>query len=135
MAARQIGRLGFGVTAAGLSVIALVVLIAARPIALAFTRDPALAAVTAAGLTLCTLFFVADGLQAVAAQALRAQSDILVPTSTHIVSYVVVMVPLAWWFALPMGQGLSGIIGAVLVASVLAAGSLTGRFFWITRPR
>jgi MATE family multidrug resistance protein len=132
---RRVGLLGFGVTVGVLTVIAGLVLAFARPITLVFTPDPALIQATVTGLMLCSLFFVADGLQVVAAQALRARSDIVIPTTTHVFSYVLVMAPLAWWLALPMEMGLNGIVWAVVTASLIAAGSLLGRFWWITQRR
>jgi MATE family multidrug resistance protein len=98
-----------------------------------FTPDPALRAVVQAGLVLSCLFFVADGLQVVAANALRSQNDIVIPTVTHTVSYCLVMCPLAWWLAIRMGLGLAGIVWAVAAASALAAGLLIGRFQLLAR--
>ncbi len=132
-AVRRVGLLGFGVAIAVLTGVAVVVLVAARPIAMTFTTDPMLVPIAAGGLALCSLFFVADGLQVVAAQALRARSDIVVPTLSHILSYLVVMGPLAWFLALPMGLGLSGIVWSAFAASILAAGMLIGRFLFLTR--
>ncbi|GGE10077.1 putative multidrug resistance protein NorM [Polymorphobacter glacialis] len=103
-------------------------------IAAAYTRDPAVQAMTAAALLLSCLFFVADGLQVVGAQALRAQSDIWVPTMTHFTSYLIVMMPLGWLFAIQMGHGVNGIIWAIIIASLLSAGLLWGRFLWLTQP-
>ena len=85
------------------------------------------------GLLLCCLFFVADGLQVIGSNALRAQSDIVIPTVTHTVSYCLVMCPLAWWLAIPLGFGLPGTLWAVVTASLLAACLLMGRFYLLTR--
>ena len=57
----------------------------------------------------------------------------VVPTETYTISYSFVMCPLAWLLAIPLGMGLSGIVWAVAVASLLAAGLLLARFWWITR--
>ncbi len=132
-AVRRFGALSFGVCAAVLAVISVGVLIAADIIASGFTPDPALRGIVAGGLVLCCLFFVTDGLQVVTANALRAQSDVVVPTVTHTISYTLVMCPLAWFLAIPMGMGLSGLVWAVAVASLLAASLLLGRFWLITR--
>lgn len=131
--ARRFGNLSFAVCTAVLIVVAIGIFFAADPIAAGFTPDPVLRPMVAAGLVLCCLFFVADGLQVVAANALRAQSDVVVPTVTHTISYSFVMCPLAWALAIPFGMGLSGIVWAVAVASLLAAGLLLARFWWITR--
>lgn len=131
---RRFGLLSFAVCAAVLNCVALIVFYASDVMAAGFTPDPVLRTMVSAGLVLSCLFFVADGLQVVAANALRAQSDVLVPTLTHTISYTLVMCPLAWFLAIPMGMGLSGIVWAVAVASLMAASFLIARFWWITRP-
>ena len=73
----------------------------AELIAGSYATDPALVALAASGLVLATLFFVADGLQVVAANALRARGDVWVPTAMHVVSYAVIMLPLGWALAHP----------------------------------
>lgn len=130
---RRFGNLSFAVCTGFLIVAAIGIFLCADPIAAGFTPDPVLRPIVAGGLVLSCLFFVADGLQVVAANSLRAQSDVVVPTVTHTISYSFVMCPLAWFLAIPLGMGLSGIVWAVAVASLLAASLLLGRFWWITR--
>ena len=127
------GVLGFGVAAVVGLVVALIVWPTAPLIARVYTTDPAVIAMTAAALVLCCLFFVADGVQVVVAQALRARGDIWVPTATHVLSYAVVMGPLGWWLAHPMGMSLDGIVWGVIVASLMSAGLLLGRFAMLAR--
>lgn len=127
------GALGFGVTVALLAVVSLMVLWLAAPIAGLYTRDPALAALTAGALVLGCLFFVADGLQVVASQMLRACADVWVPTWVQIASYAAVMLPLGAFLAVPAGLGLTGIMWAVIVASFMSAGLLVARFAVLTR--
>lgn len=127
------GRLGLAVVAALTGAISLAVWLLDEPMARAYTTDPALIRLVAPALALSALFFVADGLQVVAANALRARGDILVPTVTHIISYVVVMLPLGWVLAHPVSLGLDGIVWSVIVASLLSAGFLIGRFALLAR--
>ena len=82
---------------------------------------------------LSSLFFAADGLQVVAAQSLRARSDIRAPAMIHIISYVVVMMPLAYWLGITSGGGVDGLIWAIIIASALSAVLLWGRFAWLAR--
>ena len=82
---------------------------------------------------LSCLFFLPDALQVVIAQALRARGDVLVPTITHMISYAIIMTPLAWWFAIPLGHGLVGIVWAVIIASFAAMGFLGGRWLMLAR--
>ena len=127
------GWLGFAVAIVfGVAVSALVWPLAPW-IAGAYTQEAALIALAAPALVLSCLFFAADSLQVVAAQALRARGEVWLPTFTHILSYAAIMCPLAWWFAHPMKLGLDGIIWAVIVASLVSAGCLVGRFWLLGR--
>lgn len=126
-------RLGSMVTAAVLLLVGLVVWIDAGLIARAYTTEAGIVAMTGAALLLSCWFFVADGLQVVAAQALRARGDVWWPTALHIVAYALVMIPLAYLLAIPAGLGLNGIVWAVIAASLIAAVTLVGRFLGLQR--
>ena len=130
---RQAGLLGFGSVVAVLLVVCAIVGFGNQAIAAGYTTDPAVAKVAAGALLLSCLFYVADGLQVVGAQSLRAQNDIWVPTATHFFSYLGVMVPLCVWFSGPLGWGVDGIIGGVIIASLVSAALLMGRFWWKVR--
>jgi MATE family multidrug resistance protein len=93
-----------------------------------FSKDPALIAVVVSALVLSCLFFMADGAQVVASNALRARGDIWWPTGMHFFSYVVIMLPLGWWLAVPKQGGLDGIVWSVIVASLISGGALVWRF-------
>ncbi|MCA3255280.1 MATE family efflux transporter [Bradyrhizobium sp.] len=127
------GWLGFGVVAALTALISVAVWVGDALIARAYTADPQLIALVAPALTLSCLFFVADGLQVVAASALRARGDIVVPTITHIISYALIMLPLGWVLAHNAGLGLNGIVWSVIVASLVSAGFLMTRFLLLAR--
>jgi MATE family multidrug resistance protein len=125
----------FAVTAAFGVTASLIVWPTAHLIAGGYTRDAAAIAMATPALALVGLFLVADALQVVIAQALRARGDVWMPTFTHLTSYVVVMAPLAWWLAIPRGLGLVGIVLAVTAASYLSAGLLGVRFWALSRAR
>ncbi|MDO8902787.1 MAG: MATE family efflux transporter [Phenylobacterium sp.] len=127
------GLLGFAVTAVFGVVVSLLIWPAAPWIAAAYTTDPQVISVAAAALALSCLFLLADGLQVVIAQALRARGDVWMPTFTHLTSYVVIMMPLAWWLALPMGMGVTGLVWAVILASLVSVGLLAVRFWRLSR--
>ncbi len=132
-AMRRSGMLGFAAAGSTLVVIAAIVALLPASIVSAYTADPALAVLAVSALALSSLFFVADGLQVVAANALRARDDVWLPTLTHTISYAVVMLPLGYVLALTWGQGLIGLVWAVVIASILAAGFLLTRFWWLSR--
>ncbi len=130
---RRAGGIAFGVTAAFGLLVSLIVWPGAALIAGAYTHDQATLALAAPAVALSCLFLIPDAVQVVTAQALRARGEIWVPTFTHLASYVLVMAPLAWWLAIPMGLGLNGIVWAVIVASFLSAGLLLARFYGLSR--
>ena len=90
-------------------------------------------AMAAPALVLACAFFLPDALQVVIAQSLRARGDVWLPTYTHLASYIGVMMPLAWFLAIPMKLGIIGITWAVIAASFLSCGLLLARFWMLSR--
>ena len=125
------GLIGVAVVTALSLVIALIIWPTADILAGAYNRDPALLAVAASALALTTLFFVADAIQVVAASANRAAGDVWWPTIMHFVAYSMIMMPLGWWLAHEIG--VNGLVWAVIIASLVSAVLLTGRFVRIAR--
>jgi len=124
---------GYGVTAAFAAVATVVVVAFARPIALVYTSDPTTVAMATAAMLLTASFIIPDALQVVVAQSLRARGDVLAPTITHMMSYLLIMLPGAWWLAIHQHMGLQGIAWASVVATFAAAGLLLGRFWMLAR--
>lgn len=127
------GRLGFQVAAVVSLAICAAVALLNGEIASGYTTDVGVARVAAAALLLSCLFYLADGLQVVAAQSLRARDDVWVPTATHLASYTLVMMPLGWALAIPAGLGVAGLVWSVIIASLISAVLLWGRFWWLGR--
>lgn len=119
-------------TAFGL-LVSLIIWPMATAIAEAYTQDAATIAMAAPALILCCLFFLPDAIQVVVAQSLRASGDVWVPSYTHLLSYVVIMAPLAWWLAIPMQVGINGIFWAIIIATLISCGLLLGRFWMLSR--
>lgn len=105
----------------------------AGPIVGLYTEDAQTFAMAKAGLALACLMFLPDALQVVVAQALRARGDVWVPTGTHLTSYILIMAPLAWFLAIPLGMGLTGMVWAVVLASVISCGLLLARLWQLGR--
>lgn len=122
------GATGLGVFSLLMLAVALLFLLVPEAVTALYTSDPALAAVT--GPIVALIGFVAwiDGAQRVIANVLRGYGEAWLPTTSHLVSYVVVMVPAAWALALPGGLGALGLILAITLASVVATGLLLARF-------
>ena len=134
--AAGVGRAGFnGLWVVGVIafVICLIVWPTAGWISSAYTREPAVLAVATAALVLACLFFVADALQVVAAQALRSAADVWVPTLMHIFSYGVVMLPLGYFMGVEWGWSVNGIVWAAIIASLVSAVLLCVRFRIVAR--
>jgi MATE family multidrug resistance protein len=127
------GMMGLGLTAALILVVSVACFFGADAIAHAYTTDARLAAMAASAVALSSVFFVPDGLQVVASQALRARGDVWAPTAFHLMSYAVVMLPLGWILAEPLGWGVQGAVWAVILASFISGGLLTARFVLIGR--
>ena len=122
-----------GVAAAFGLIVSLAIWPTAGWIAQGYTKDPATIAMAASALVLCCLFFLPDAVQVVMAQSLRARGDIWIPSATHLLSYIVIMAPLAWWLAIPMSMGVNGIIAGIVIATFISCGLLLGRFWMLSR--
>ena len=102
-------------------------------IASAYTGSALTLAMAIPALALSCLMYWPDSLQVVTAATLRARGDVWVPTYTHLASYIVIMMPLAWWLAIPRGMGILGMVVAIIIASVVSAGLLLIRFWILAR--
>jgi MATE family multidrug resistance protein len=127
------GVVCFAVTGVFGLLVSLAVWPAAGLISHGYTTDAATIAMAAPAMALACLFFFPDALQVVTAQALRARGDVWLPTCTHLMSYVLIMMPLAWWLAIPLKMGIAGMVWAVILASFVSGGLLLGRFWQLSR--
>jgi MATE family multidrug resistance protein len=132
-ALRRAAAVGFGLTAVFGIAVGLAIWPFAGAIIPLYTSDAAAIGLAVGALALSTVFYLPDGMQVVTAQALRARGDVLVPSCTHLASYVFVMLPLAYTLAIPAGWGITGIVTAAIVASYISAGLLLGRFWMLAR--
>lgn len=130
---RRAAAVGFGVTAVFGVAVGAISWPLVRQIAALYTYDVQTVALAAGALTLCAIFYLPDGMQVVVAQSLRARGDVLVPTFTHMTSYFLVMLPLAWWLAIPLHWGIGGIAWAIVISAYLSAGLLLARFWMLAR--
>jgi MATE family multidrug resistance protein len=127
------GVVAFGVAAAFAVLVSLAIWPCAALVAGGYTSNPETLAMAIPAVALACLMLLPDSLQVVAAQALRSRGDVWLPSGTHLASYVLVMMPLAWWLAIPQGLGVNGLVWAVIVASVISGGLLLARFWLLTR--
>jgi MATE family multidrug resistance protein len=130
---KRAAAVGFAVTATFGIAIGVIDWPSALAVVSLYTTDAQTVALAAGALALCCVFFAPDGLQVVVAQALRARGDVVAPTLTHLASYIVVMLPLAYVLAIPLKWGLTGIVASVILSGYLSAGLLLGRFWFLGR--
>ncbi len=127
------GWTGLGVNSVAMALIGLGLMLAPATVAAFYTNDPALIAVTTPLVVFSAFILVADGGQAVMANALRGRGETWVPMSLHLFSYFVVMVPASWVLAFPLGRGALGLLEGVLVASLVSVAVQSLRFAWLAR--
>lgn len=130
-AVRRAFAMGMKLALAVLFLLSILMALDPALVARAYSADPDLVAMASGALLLAAIFFMADGAQVVASNALRARGDIWWPTGMHVVSYLLLMIPLSWWLGIARGHGLDGILWAVIIASLVSGGGLVARFLWL----
>jgi MATE family multidrug resistance protein len=130
--ATRASLIGLATNAAIMLILALLVLVFARAIGRAYTANLALAAAVSGSIWLVALILPPDGSQVVASSALRARGDNWFPTASHLLAYALVMPVLGFWLAETQGQGVAGLMLAILGASWLSFGVLSIRL-WLLR--
>jgi MATE family multidrug resistance protein len=125
--ARRATQVGLALNAGVMALIGIALLLFAPQISRAYTRDAALAAAVTGTLWLATLIVVPDGGQVVAAAALRARGDNWFPTLSHFLSYAAIMPPLAYYLAEIRARGVTGLMLAILAASIVSYAILVAR--------
>jgi MATE family multidrug resistance protein len=134
----EVGRVtwaGLAMNSAAMVLCAVVLFAARKPIAATLTSDTTLAGLVVGLTPLAAAVLLPDGGQVVVANALRARGDNWLPTASHLLAYVLVMPPLAWWLGEHLGLGVAGLMEAILIASVLSVSVLTVRVACIDRRR
>ena len=125
---RSIGMSSFALSGAIMVLTALVFAFAGGPIASAFVSDTAVTRLAAQLLIVAAFFQCFDGLQVVAAGALRGLSDAAMPMAICLVAYWLVFLPTAYIAAFSYGLGAFGIWASLAVALAVAATLLVSRF-------
>ena len=129
----RMGRVSFISAAGFMLAVCITVLLGSQWLAAGYTSEAALRIGVQAALLLACLFFIPDGVQVVAAQALRARQDVLVAPVLHYIAYGLVMLPLGYLFSLHLRLEVPGLIYACAIASWMSAMLLVARFIWLDR--
>ncbi len=101
-------------------------------IAGAFTTDSALVAATVPLIILSAWMLLFDSTQTVIGNGLRGRRDIWVPTALYFFSYIVVMIPLAYYLAFTLERGAAGLFESTIYASIISFILLTLRFYHLS---
>jgi multidrug resistance protein, MATE family len=127
------GWTGLGLTIISMAILGILLVVFNTSIASGFTNDPELIGRAAPMIAFISLVLIADGGQSVMAHALRGCGETWVPAALHVVAYLVVMIPLAWYLALPAGRGAIGLFESILVASIISMVLAGIRFRYLSR--
>ena len=136
--ARRAGIAAIGLTACVMAVVAVGLVVASRRVAgLYVVTDTAGGAATIAIavslLRIAAMFQVADGVQTVAAGALRGMRDTRVPMLIATIGYWLIGLPAAWLLGIRAAWGVQGLWWGLFLGLVAAAVGLTCRFIWRSR--
>lgn len=126
-----IGGLALVLATQAFSVTLMVVL--PRPIAGLYSDDLAVISLAVMLLAFAAIFQFSDGIQTLAAGALRGLNDTAVPALITIVAYWGVGLPVSWWLGFEAGLGAPGLWVGLIAGLSAAALLLTVRFVRRTR--
>lgn len=128
--AQQIaGWTGLTLNTVAMLAIGIVFVSSSTVLASAYSSDPVVIAIAAPLITFCAIVIMADGGQAVMVHALRGCGDKWAPPLIQSASYLLIMIPLAWWLAIDRGGGVIGIFHAMLTGSAISFVLLSVRFY------
>lgn len=130
---RGAGLVGIALGGAFMAACGVVFLVGRRPLAGAFTDDAAVIELGATLLVVAAAFQLFDGVQGVAAGALRGAADVRFAFLANVGAHWLVGFPLALWLAFRAGLGAQGLWLGLLVGLVLVAILLLWRFVVVTR--
>lgn len=102
-------------------------------IMLAYSNDPALIIFSIPLVAYAGVVIFFDGLQMVFGNALRGLGETWIPTGIQTFVYVIIMTPLSYYLAIPLGRGVWGLLEAVFYASVVSVALQGFHFYQKTR--
>lgn len=133
--ARRAGLLGVGLGATFMTASALTFLVLAENLARLLTDDPVVLRAAVPLIRIAAVFQLSDGIQAVAAGALRGAGDTRAPLFAMLAGYYAVGLPVALVLGLILGLGAPGLWWGLVLGLTAVAVALVVRFLWISaRP-
>jgi MATE family multidrug resistance protein len=130
---RRAGTLGIALGAAGMTFGAVAFMAVPQLLMRAFTTDQRVVAIGVDLLRIAALFQIFDGVQAVAAGALRGAGDMRFPFVANVVAHWLVGFPAAMGFGFALHGGARGLWWGLTAGLVFVSVLLAARFAVITR--
>jgi MATE family multidrug resistance protein len=130
---RRVGMLGILLGAAAMSVGVAAFTGAPEAIVSLFTRDEHVASIGVGLLRIAAVFQLFDGVQSVAAGALRGAGDVRVPFVANVVAHWLVGLPLSLVLAFVLHGGAEGLWWGLTAGLVVVAVALSVRFAHLSR--
>ena len=130
---RIAGWTGTGLVLVPMVAASIFVLVAPETLIGFYTNDPFVVPFALAAIAVIPAVCISDGVQAVLMGAVRGAADVWIPNLIYALSFWIVMVPLAWWWAVHAEGDAPGLLWAASVALSLAAVLFGWRFHVLTR--
>lgn len=130
---RTTGLVGIAIGALYMVGCALLFISVPRVLVGVFTEDPATAELAASLLLVAAGFQLFDGVQAVAAGALRGAGDVRFPFVVNVAAHWLVGLPLSLYLAFVVGWGARGLWWGLLAGLAVVAVALSFRFVALSR--
>lgn len=124
---------GLGLQTGVMMVGVLIMFFYARYAAGLFTEDAAVAKLAATMIGYASIALIFDTGQSLFAMSLRARRDTWYPTLIHILSYVVIMIPLTWYMSFELGRGALGLIDGIVLGTLAPFTLLGLRYIYLHR--
>jgi multidrug resistance protein, MATE family len=130
---RRTGLLGIALGAAAMSVGALVFRTLPEPLAAVFSIDRDVIVLGGQLIAIASVFQLFDGVQAVAAGALRGAGDLRFAFAANVVGHWCIGFPVALFFGFVLGWGARGLWWGLTAGLITVSIMLLGRFLLITK--
>jgi MATE family multidrug resistance protein len=132
---RRAGTTGMAVGVTTMSCSAILFLVFPAELARLFTDDPVVVAASVPLLRIAAVFQISDGLQAVAAGALRGAGDTRFTVVANVIGHYGVGLPVALVLGFALDMGAAGLWWALSCGLTVTAAGLVARFLWLSaRP-
>lgn len=127
------GWVGLGFNLVVMTALGGVLMLTGESIAQAYGDNMELIVLSAGLIAFIGIILPFDTAQTVLAGGLRGMGETWVPTGLHVISYFLIMLPLAWLFGLEWERGVRGLLEAMLIASLFSATVIGLRFRYFSR--